>query len=82
LFKALQAVSEAWRSGERHADALRGEACRVLDAEPLAETEYVSVADPETLEELAAHCDRALVSMAVRIGRTRLIDNIVLGAEA
>ncbi len=50
-----------------------------LRAEPLAQTEYVSVADPETLEELEGRVDRGLLSMAVRIGKARLIDNMVIG---
>ncbi|HEX5141034.1 MAG TPA: pantoate--beta-alanine ligase, partial [Dehalococcoidia bacterium] len=47
--------------------------------EELARIDYVSVADPETLEELDRIHGPALVSLAVRIGRTRLIDNFTLG---
>ena len=51
----------------------------VLAAEPLAEIDYVSVADAETLQEFRGTIDRsALVSLAVRIGQIRLIDNLVL----
>jgi pantoate--beta-alanine ligase len=53
----------------------------VLAREPLAQVDYVSVADPETLEELTGAQDRALISLAVRIGRTRLIDNMLLPVE-
>jgi pantoate--beta-alanine ligase len=53
----------------------------VLDQEPLARTQYVSVADPETLLELEGEIDRALLSMAVYIGKTRLIDNMLLPIE-
>jgi pantoate--beta-alanine ligase len=49
-----------------------------LAAEPLAREEYVSVADRETLGELEQVTRGALLSMAVRVGKTRLIDNIVL----
>jgi pantoate--beta-alanine ligase len=58
---------------------------RVLDAEPLARPDYVSVADPLTLRELddSGQAREALASLAVRIGKTRLIDNFVLsGAQA
>jgi len=51
----------------------------VLGQEPLAKVDYVSVADPDTLAELAQVEGPALASMAVRIGTTRLIDNLVLG---
>jgi pantoate--beta-alanine ligase len=51
---------------------------KVLDAEPLARTDYVSAADPLTLEELGIASRGVLLSMAVRIGRARLIDNLLL----
>ena len=50
----------------------------VLESEPLAAADYVSVADPETLAELVLVDSQALVSLAVRIGGTRLIDNVLL----
>jgi pantoate--beta-alanine ligase len=52
----------------------------VLESEPLAEPEYVSCADPSTLRELAVFDGPALLSMAVRFGPVRLIDNEPLGA--
>ena len=53
----------------------------LIDDEPLAEVDYVSVADAETLEELAVIDRPALVSVAVNIGETRLIDNILVHSE-
>jgi pantoate--beta-alanine ligase len=50
----------------------------VLEAEPLARVDYVSAADPETLIEFESATDRVLLSLAVRIGTTRLIDNFLL----
>ncbi len=50
----------------------------VLASEPLAEVQYVSCADYETLEELETVDKKALLSMAVFIGKTRLIDNLIL----
>ena len=50
----------------------------VLDAEPLARPDYVSAADPVTLQELGDGSSGVLLSMAVRIGRARLIDNMLL----
>jgi pantoate--beta-alanine ligase len=50
----------------------------VLASEPLAEVQYVSCADYETLKELVTVNRKALLSMAVFIGKTRLIDNLVL----
>jgi pantoate--beta-alanine ligase len=80
LYRALSAAQAAFASGERDAAALRAAMNRMLGAEPLARPDYVSVADPETLMELDRVDDEggALASLAVRIGNTRLIDNVVL----
>ena len=66
-------------SGERDADTLRGFISARIAAEPLARLQYVSCADYDTLEELTQVTGKALLSMAVYLGKTRLIDNIVLG---
>jgi pantoate--beta-alanine ligase len=79
LHRALLAAREAWAGGERSGDALRARMGEVLDAEPLAHPDYVSVADPATLRELARVDGPALLSLAVRLGSTRLIDNEPLG---
>ena len=78
LHVALQAARAAWEGGERRAAALRQRMNETLAREPLAHVDYVSVADPETLAELDDIRDQALISLAVRIGQTRLIDNILL----
>ncbi len=78
LFRALLSARSAWERGERDAEALRRHVRETIAAEPLAQVDYVSVADPRTLVELDHVDDDALVSLAVRIGRTRLIDNLVL----
>ena len=51
----------------------------LLAAEPLARPDYVSAADPLALTELGDASRGVLFSMAVRIGRARLIDNLLLG---
>jgi pantoate--beta-alanine ligase len=73
--RALRAAASKYRAGERSAEALRSEMRRVLGEEPLAEPDYVSVADGTTLRELDEVSGPALLSMAVRFGATRLIDN-------
>lgn len=79
LYRALMAAHEAWQHGERNGEKLREIMCRVLQTEPLAHTDYVSVAQPETLEEMAGDVEgNALFSMAVYIGQVRLIDNILV----
>jgi pantoate--beta-alanine ligase len=78
LYRALCAAQAAFERGERDAQALRRVMQDALAAEPLARPDYVSVADPDALEELEQVQEGALLSMAVRIGGTRLIDNLVL----
>jgi len=77
LRRALLAARARWEAGERSGDALRAAMSDALAAEPLATTAYVSVADGRTLAELERIPDGwpVLLSLAVRFGATRLIDN-------
>jgi pantoate--beta-alanine ligase len=79
LHRALLAGADTIRGGEADADAVRAAMRRTLGAEPLADIDYVSVADPETLRELDLVDRRALLSLAVRIDGVRLIDNEPVG---
>jgi pantoate--beta-alanine ligase len=82
LHDALQAARRCWAGGERDGRALR----RVIEAtiarEPAFRIDYVSIADPETLEELPCVAGPAVASLAARIGTTRLIDNLRLDEAA
>jgi pantoate--beta-alanine ligase len=78
LSRSLREARKAYDNGERDAGTLRQIMKDTLASEPLAEVQYVSCADYETLEELEAVNRKALLSMAVFIGKTRLIDNLVL----
>ena len=82
LSRALGEAARLYEVGERDAGRLRAEMSAILAAEPLAQPEYVSVADNRTLLELETIDGPALASLAVRVGRTRLIDNVVLGAAS
>ena len=79
LFQSLTNAKEAYESGERQAEELRRIMAETLAAEPLANPEYVSVAHPAHLDELEGVVDGALLSMAIYVGNTRLIDNMILG---
>jgi pantoate--beta-alanine ligase len=79
LHKALTLAQEMWTRGARDAGTYRARMREVIEGEPSAAIDYVSVADPESLVELERIQGPALVSIAVRIGRTRLIDNVMLG---
>ena len=80
VYRALTAAMESYRSGETGADALRITIKSTLAAEPLiASIDYVSVADPLTLLEIEGDvADGAMASTTVRIGKTRLLDNVIL----
>jgi len=78
LLKALTLAQNLWEKGDRNAERIRQEMISLISSEPLAKIEYVSIADAQTLEELSKIDRPALASLAVRIGKTRLIDNIVL----
>jgi pantoate--beta-alanine ligase len=82
LSRALGAARDRARAGERSAEALRAAMREVLDAEPRARIDYVSVADPVTFGELERLEGPALLSMAVFVGRARLIDNALVKRSA
>ena len=79
LFRGLSAAKAAYEKGERNAEVLRKLAQDTVNMESLAKLQYVSCADYDTLEELETVSRKALLSMAAYLGKTRLIDNFVLG---
>jgi pantoate--beta-alanine ligase len=79
LWQALTLARDLWTKGTRDAEAYRRRLGELIAAEPLATADYVSVADPVTLREIDRIQGPALVALAVRIGKTRLIDNLTLG---
>ena len=79
IYRALSLAEKLWRQGVRDGDRLRAEVRGVLEREPLIELiDYVSVANADTLEEFEEAKGRTMVSVAVQLGRPRLIDNIIL----
>ena len=79
VYRALQRANHLWERGETRADRLREEMLRVLAKEPLVDTvDYASVADAFTLAELETVRLPAMALVAVRMGPTRLIDNVLL----
>ena len=80
LYRSLSRAAAEYDEGERNTARLIEAVKSTIETEPLARLDYVSVNDAETLEPLGELGDRtALISMAVFIGKTRLIDNVVLG---
>ena len=82
IFSALMKGQESWEQGERDAEVIRREVRRVLQKEVLIKKiDYVSVANMDTLEELDTVNGAAMISVAVWMGRVRLIDNVVVGGS-
>lgn len=81
LSRGLNKAREAFRAGERSAEFLTKIVSGEVMKEPLANLQYVSCADPQTLSELEGEVGSCLISMAVYVGKTRLIDNILLGTS-
>jgi pantoate--beta-alanine ligase len=81
LYRALQTATQKWDNGERNARSLRETMQKILASEPLAKPDYISAANPLTLTEYDGDIpdgQGVLLSMAVRFGTTRLIDNFLL----
>jgi len=78
LYKALTLGKEMWGQGEKEAGTIRRRMMELIEGEPQGIIDYISVADPETLKEMHHIKTQALVSLAVKFGKTRLIDNVVL----
>ena len=78
LSRSLGAAKDEWSRGARDPAKLRDRVRRDTAAPGVA-LEYVSVADPLTLDELERPAERAVISVAARVGRARLIDNVLLG---
>lgn len=80
LSRGLSKARDAFQKGEREAEGLRAIVRSEVANESLADLQYISCADPESLREIEGHVERCLLSMAVYVGKTRLIDNILLGS--
>ena len=78
LYKALNTAKNAYNNGERNGNNIRQIMLDIFNQEPKAKVQYVSCADINTLEELEVINNGALISVAVYIGKTRLIDNMIL----
>jgi pantoate--beta-alanine ligase len=79
LYLSLKLAEGLFGRGERDARVIRQKMTEFIQKEPQAQIDYISIADAETLEELDIIKGKALVSMAVKIGKPRLLDNCFLG---
>jgi pantoate--beta-alanine ligase len=82
LFRGLGAARDAFLAGERSAAALRAKVLAEIEGGPGVRAEYVEVVDAETLARVEDLSGPAVIAVAARVGRTRLIDNLLLGGAA
>ena len=81
LYRALCAAHQMYSQEEHRTSIIKTALQEIIQAEPMAHLDYISIVNPDTLDEMDAIQGPALVSLAVLIGKTRLIDNVVLGNE-
>jgi pantoate--beta-alanine ligase len=81
LSRALGAISRAWLAGTQETDALLARGRAVLATAPAIDVEYLAVVEPERLEPIGRAEAGSVVMVAGRLGKTRLIDNIILGKD-
>lgn len=79
LYRALHKARHSFETGLTDAEQLRKILTETIESEPLAEIQYVSCANPNNLEEQYGEVQQALLSLAVKFGNTRLIDNTIIG---
>ena len=80
LYRSLQQARELLAKGERRSAVIISEMMKLIIEQRLARVDYISITHPATLEEISLlnACDAVLISLAVFIGSTRLIDNIIV----
>lgn len=78
LFRALNEAKKVFFTGERRADRLLKIAESIIKSEPLARLEYLELRDPDNLDVLEGEIKKGLMALAVWVGNTRLIDNMIL----
>ena len=78
LYRALSAGLAVWRAGGRDPAAVEAAARDLLEGQPGVEPDYVALVDPATFEPVKQAEPGQVLATAARIGRTRLIDNLIL----
>lgn len=79
LSASLKAAEEAYAAGEKNVNGIKALVTKMIQAEPMAEIDYVDLYSFPDLEEIIKVEGKALLALAVRFGNTRLIDNTIIG---
>jgi pantoate--beta-alanine ligase len=78
LFRSLELARDMVRNGCASADEIKASVTRKIEMEKFTEIDYVSLVDPDTLEEVNIVQKPTLLVMAVKVGKPRLLDNTIL----
>lgn len=78
LFRSLMGANELFKEGERKTEDMLSRVMGVIEAEPLADVDYIKICDAKTLKDVGEIHQECVLALAVKIGKARLIDNIVL----
>lgn len=78
LYKSLRSAEEMIKAGEKNASVIYDKIREIIAAEPLCSIDYINIVHPETLEDIKTITGKTVLALAVRIGSTRLIDNILV----
>ena len=78
LFRSLMQAKELLRQGERKTEEILRKVMSIIEAEQLAEIDYVKICDVKTLKDIEQINQEIVLALAVKIGKARLIDNIIL----
>lgn len=77
LYRSLQRAKEFLEGGERRSEKILREIVETLGSDPLIQIDYVQICDAVTLEQISEVKGEAVIALAVFVGKTRLIDNLV-----
>jgi len=78
IVASLNRAEEMYQGGELRSEKIIGEAVKIIKAQPLAQIDYVKLCNPDTLEDTETLAGAVLMALAVKIGKTRLIDNRII----
>ena len=81
IYKALQAAKVLFNAGERDSGKIISRIKQVINSRDNAKIDYVAIVDTKELEDIKKVSGEALIAVAVKIGNTRLIDNIIVNAK-
>jgi pantoate--beta-alanine ligase len=82
LYRSLLAAREMVKEGERRVEAVIDKTRAIIEAEPHSKIQYVQVVDEDTMTDIAEVTPKAVMAMAVFVGRARLIDNMRLWSDS